>query len=602
MTRNAALHAEQYSSPHSTMTRNGSSRPPAKITPRKQVSHKPNFWQNLADHPMVRLFTFGPKVPYNLLITPPDPWVGSASQGRDILRGQFQFSGQKFSGSASRWKPDNAGNDWLTHMHSFEWLRDLRALGGDQARRGARLLVRDWLVNYKNWDSLAWRPDIVGARIAAWIGLHDFFLASADDGYRLDIFESIQKQSRYLLRVLPGTLKGSRLITALKGQIYACLALPNSQTRLFQALALLHNEISKQILPDGGHIERNPATHARVLQHFIDIRAALRCAGLAIPDSLQHAIHQMAPMLRFYCHGDGLLGQFNGGSEGNATLLEMILQQAHANGKAAQTAPHTGYERMQMGRSVLMFDVGTAPSNGYDRHIHAAPLSFEFSSGRERIIVNCGHGGSPCPQLPLSTALRYTAAHSTATIANTNALEIRSDGSIGRQPRTIHLHRENTKDQMLVAASHDGYHTNLGVLHNRQIYMGDNGEDIRGQDSFVGSAGHTFHVRFHLSPDVKASLTGNNTGVLLRLRSGAGWRFRCQGANVSLEESIYVPQAGHLPKKTIQIVLSGYTQDKEVPLKWNLRREKKPRTTAGEKASLFSNEPDTQKPSKKQGK
>lgn len=573
--------------------------PQPKKQPRKPQSHKPTFWQNLADHPLVRLFTFAPKTPYNLLVTPPDPWSGSATQGREILRQQFKFFGQKFSGPPIPWKAEGASPDWQTAMHSFEWLRDLRALGGDQARRGARILVKDWLIQYRNWDAVAWRPDIVGARLATWIGLHDFFLASADDGYRLDVFESIQKQSRYLLRVLPGNMKGAKLITALKGQIYACLALPNSQTRLFQALAVLHNEISIQILPDGGHIERNPATHAQVLKHFIDIRGALRCAGLAVPESLQQAIHIMAPMLRFYCHGDGQLAQFNGSSENDATHLEMILQQAHANGKAALTAPHTGYERIQLGRSTLLFDIGTPPPVGYDQQIHAAPLAFEFSVGRERMIVNCGHAGTICREVPLAMALRHTAAHSTATIANTNAVELRSEGGIGRHPKTIHLHREATKDQVLVIASHDGYHSNLGVLHNRQLYLGDNGEDLRGQDSFTGSAGHPFAIRFHLSPDIKASLTGNNAGVLLRTRSGAGWRFRCVGATIALEESIYVAQAGEAPKRNTQIVLSGFTSDKDIPIKWNFRREKKARTTAEEKYTLLPPEPQADKKNSK---
>jgi len=565
--------------------------PPAKKN--KSVSHKPNFWQSLSDNTFGRLL--GQKTPYNLLVTPPDPWAGSAANGRDILRNVFSFSGQKFTATLVPWKPDNASPDWLTAMHSFEWLRDLRALGGDQARRAARQLVKDWLVHYKNWDAVTWRPDIVGARLAAWIGMHDFFLASADDGYRLTVFESIQKQAKYLLRILPGNMRGAKLIIALKGLIYACLALPNSQTKLFQALALLHDEIGKQILPDGGHIERNPTTHAKVLHCFIDIRSALRCAGLAVPETLQQAIHSMAPMLRFYMHGDGKLAQFNGGCEGDANFLEMLLQQAHANGKAAHAAPHTGYERLQLGRSIVMFDVGAPPPVGYDTQIHAGPLAFEFSIGRERMIVNCGHAGTISPAMPLTMALRNTAAHSSATVANTNAVELRNEGGIGRHPRTIHLHRDATKDQILVAASHDGYHTNLGVLHNRQIYMADNGEDLRGQDSFIGSAGHAFAIRFHLSPDVKASLTGQNTGVLLRLRSGAGWRFRCHGATVSLEESIYVAAPGETPKRTTQIVLSGHTPDKEMPMKWSFRREKKPRTTAEEKAMLLPPEPSGRK-------
>jgi uncharacterized heparinase superfamily protein len=300
---------------------------------------------------------------------------------------------------------------------------------------------------------------------------------------------------------------------------------------------------------------------------------------------LQNAIHLMAAVLRFYMHGDNKLAIFNGSSEGDDTLLDMILQQAHSNGKAAAHAPSTGYERLQLGRSVVLFDVGTPPLPGYDLQIHAAPLAFEFSAARERMIINCGHAGTICAQLPLTMALRNTAAHSTATISDTNAVELRNEGGIGRHPKTIHLHQEATKDQVVVAASHDGYNSNLGIVHHRQIYLGDDGEELRGQDSFTGMAGHPFHIRFHLAPDVKASLTGDN-GVLLRMRSGAGWRFRSQNVEITLEESIYVPQCGDNPKRTTQIVLNGYTPDKETPVKWSFRREKKLRTHAEEKLML----------------
>lgn len=559
----------------------------ARAKPRGNAAHKPSFWQNLMDHPLMRLFPFAAKTPYNLLVTPPDAWSGTVAQGRNILQSKFYFHGQRFSGAPLHWKQETASPDWLAAMHGFEWLRDLRAVGGDPARRMARMLVKDWLVQFRRWDPVAWRPDITGARLASWIGLHDFFLASADDGYRLDVFEAIQKQSKYLTRVLPGHMKGSRLILALKGQIYACLALPNSQTRLFQSLSLLNEEINKQIAPDGSHIERNPQIHAQVLQNFLDIRGALRCAGLAVPENLQNAIRLMAPVLRFYMHGDNRLAQFNGASEGDDQLLDMILQQASAQGKAATSAPHSGYERLQLGRSVVLFDVGTPPLPGYDLQVHAAPLAFEFSVARERLIVNCGHAGTICPQLPLAMALRNTAAHSTVVIANTNAVELRNEGGIGRHPKTIHLHQEATKDQILVAASHDGYQSNLGITHNRQIYLGDGGEDLRGQDMLTGSAGHPFAIRFHLSPDVRASMTNDSTGgVLLRLRSGAGWRFRCQNAVIALEESLYLPRPGDTPKRTTQIVLSGFTSDTETPIKWNFRREKKLRTHAEEKLML----------------
>ena len=64
-----------------------------------------------------------------------------------------------------------------------------------------------------------------------------------------------------------------------------------------------------------------------------------------------------------------------------------------------------------------------------------------------------------------------------------------------------------------------------------------------------------FTLRFHLHPDVQASLQQDGEAVLLRLRSGGGWRLRADGARLSLEESIYL--GGAEPRRSEQVVLTG---------------------------------------------
>ncbi len=522
---------------------------------------------------------FGQKAPKHLLVLPSDAWPGYATMGKHIINGQFQFSGQSFP--ISQWLPDHANPDWLQMVHGFDWLRGLKAVGGDAARRGARNLVLDWLSHYRRWEPHVWQPDLIGWRLASWISLHDFFLSSADDRFRTQIFESMLKQSRYLGRILPGQLRGARLITALKGQIYACLALPNSQSRLFNALTILADELPRQILPDGGHIERNPTSHALVLRHLIDIRAALRAAGFAVPDIVQHSIHVMAPMLRLYRHGDGKLTMFNGSEEGDTAWYDVLLNQSHAGNRTAISAPHTGYERLQQGRSIVLIDTGAPPPPGYDGLAHAAPLAFEFSIGRERLIVNCGHAGQPHRNSPLSSALRTTAAHSTLVMADTNAVELRPEGGIGRHPRQMPMQYHPDPSGKRFSVSHDGYQSNFNVVHTRQVYLNTNGEDLSGTDILTGPAGHPFQIRFHLHPDVKASLTGNGAAVLLRTRSGAGWRFRsapnAPELQTQLEESMYLSNCGDAPQRAQQIVLSGHSHAGETILEWHFKREKKVR-------------------------
>jgi uncharacterized heparinase superfamily protein len=109
------------------------------------------------------------------------------------------------------------------------------------------------------------------------------------------------------------------------------------------------------------------------------------------------------------------------------------------------------------------------------------------------------------------------------------------------------------------------------VTYSRQLYLAADGDDLRGEDKLTGRSGAAFALRFHLHPAVQASLIEGPGGALLRLASGAVWRLRASGAEMSLGESIYLG-TGEL-RKTQQIVLSGTTGPSGATVRWALRRE-----------------------------
>ncbi len=112
-----------------------------------------------------------------------DPWPGDAGRGARLLKGELELGGGLRALRPGGWN-DPAGSPLLrAAAHGFTWLRDLRALGTDAARLRARALVSDWIATGSG-DALAQRPDVAGARIAAWLGHYDFFVASADDVFR----------------------------------------------------------------------------------------------------------------------------------------------------------------------------------------------------------------------------------------------------------------------------------------------------------------------------------------------------------------------------------------------------------------------------------
>jgi len=131
------------------------------------------------------------------------------------------------------------------------------------------------------------------------------------------------------------------------------------------------------------------------------------------------------------------------------------------------------------------------------------------------------------------------------------------------------VQRREADGNIWLEASHEGYKSIFGLIHRRKLYLDASGIDFRGEDNLLGDGGKYFSVRFHLHPQVQASLVQDVTGVLLRLAKGKGpgWRFRAAGGDISLEESIYLGKPGE-PRHGNQIVVTGVMEDSEATVKW----------------------------------
>jgi len=362
---------------------------------------------------------------------------------------------------------------------------------------------------------------------------------------------------------------GAARLRALKGLVAGMAALGNSPTRLSRVLRTFEREIAAQLLRDGGHASRSPSVQMQVLQDLIDTRTVLRLARIAVPAGIQEAIDRMAPMLRLFRHGDRRLALFNDGLEEDGVLIDLVLTRSEARGRAPVQAAESAFQRLQAGKSLVLVDTGRPPPHGFDAHAHAGVLSFELSCERERIIVNCGaYRGI---KRGWDQASRASAAHSVLVVADTNAVEIRADGTIGRSPASVTCERAEQDGQQWISATHDGYRQRFGLTYTRQLFLAADGEDLRGEDRLAGRPGAGFAVRFHLHPSVQAELTEDGAAAVLRLPSGNAWRLRASGAEMSLGESVYLGSGE--ARKTQQVILSGKVGDEGAAIRWAIRRE-----------------------------
>ncbi len=513
---------------------------------------------------LARLPTLRMGVPDAPAVPVRDPWPGDPARGARLLKGELTLAGAVRILKPGAWA-DPAGQPVLrAHAHGFAWMRDLRVIGTDAARMRARALVGDW-IDAGHTDPIAQRPDVAGNRIAAWLGHYDFFAASADDEFRQRMMWRLVQDARILSAAMPAEEQDGRALTALKGLIAAAIAIPEHAPFLHRALRFLPQEIGRQILPDGGHIERSPAAHLAALKDLIEIRALLHVGAAVAPGALGAAIDRLSLALRTLRHGDGGLALFNGTRDEPTSLIELVLGQAGRAGRAPAALPDTGFHRLQAGPTVLIVDAGAPPAPGQDRLSHAGTLSFELSLGRERLVVNCG--AAPIGATAWTDAARSTAAHSTLTIADTSSSELKP-AALGRRPEKLGVERQEANGAHWLEASHDGWKKPFGAIHRRRLYVAESGEDIRGEDVIEAATPQPFTIRFHLHPAVIANLQQDGEAVLLRLPTG-GWRLRAEGAKVSLEESIYL--GGPEPRRTEQVVLTGL-QDGPQHVKWAITK------------------------------
>jgi uncharacterized heparinase superfamily protein len=512
----------------------------------------------------------------HIVYNPIDTLPRRLDDAEALLRGKFKLQGETVeAGDRSIFDRPAPSAEWREALHSFAWLPPLAAAGGDAARTLATNLVSQWLKRHSKYSEPAWLPHIIARRLVTVFAHGRFILINADMLWRSKVYVSLREQSRMLARIAGEAPEGLPRIEAAAGLALSGMCLDDSPKRMEQGLALLEQELARQILPDGGHLSRSPEVLVHAYRYVAMVMEVLVATGQPIPQGVRTAHDRMAPMLRFFRHGDGALALFNGGGETNAKMIQALLHRDDVKGQPFGYARHSGYHRLHAARTLVLFDCGAPPPSAFSTNAHAGCLAFELSSGAHRIVVNCGTA-SLAGHRVWQPALRATAAHSTVTLADTSSATILRDGWVRRQvgPRIVHgpdaieTRRIETEKGNVVVASHDGYVHQFGVRHERELTLSPHGLALTGIDRIIPRQDRKevlpFAVRFHIHPDVRLSRAESGY-ILLKLPNGEGWRFRATHP-VTGEESVYL--GGDAVRRGEQLVITGQVKNEPVEIGW----------------------------------
>ncbi|MCC6949392.1 MAG: heparinase II/III family protein [Bradyrhizobiaceae bacterium] len=520
-------------------------------------------------NPRIR-WRVGLSVPERLLIAPQDLRTADPTLASEFYAGRFVFAGKVVATDGrSPFEMPPPSREWEETLLGFGWLRHLRAAGTSIAQANARALVADWIAMQGASHPVAWQPEIVARRVISWLTQAPLILEGADHKFYHAFLKSLARQVRYLRRTLGDTRDGYPRLLVTIALTFAGLCM-QGETRLLKASARrLAQELNRQILPDGGHISRNPGVLIELLIDLLPLRQSFEARSVPPPSALLNAIDRMMPMLRFFRHRDGAFAQFNGMGATPSDLLATALAYDDARGAPVANAPHSGYQRVECGESIIIIDTGAPPPLLLSHEAHAGCLSFEFSNGRNRIVINCGMPAAN--RDAWRPAARATAAHSTVTLNEASSCRFLTNPTYNRLigvpivegPVEVRATRGEREGAQLIRASHDGYASRFGLLHQRSWRLSADGTRLDGEDVFFtldgepapADAPDTFVIRFHLHPNVKASRRTDGSSVLLVLPGKESWLFSAPNMEVEVEESVFL-SATDGPRRTSQIIIA----------------------------------------------
>src|SRR4030088_3856520 len=293
---------------------------------------------------------------------PPTRPTAAPTRAAEIYAGRFVFAGKVVTcHGRSIFDLEPPSEDWEVALLGFGWLRHLRAADTALTRANARSLVDDWISNPSHRRPIGRRADVLARRVISLLSQAPLVLGDTDSKFYRRYLPGLTREVRYLRYTMLDIADGVARLQVLIALCYASLCLANQARHIRSATRRLSDELQRQILPDGGHISRNPGALIELLIDLLPLRQTFAARNVAPPPALLNAIDRMMPMLRFFRHGDGSFALFNGMSSAPSHLLATLPAYEDTPGAPMENMPHSRFQRLDAGAMTVIMDTGPPP-------------------------------------------------------------------------------------------------------------------------------------------------------------------------------------------------------------------------------------------------
>ncbi|MBB4122536.1 heparinase II/III family protein [Martelella radicis] len=516
-----------------------------------------------------------------LLVAPTDLRIADPLEGEDLLEGRFTLAGDVLeTGGRPPFSFDMPSLAFEQELAGFSWLRHLRTRRGEDANIFARAAVLSYMRRHRTARGPSWQTEIAVRRLNAWLCHSTVILKGADAAFYRRFIDQIARHERILRRRYAGLPRDAVRLQAAIALAMTAISLDLSDHRKREAARRLDDELEKQILPDGGHISRSPDALVILLLRLLPLRQTYINLDQTLPKRLVASIDRAYAALNFFRHRDGDLALFNGTGLVPGTALSALLRYDETGGAVFRALPHSGFDRLQAGRTTLIADTGRPLSVHLSKTAHAGALAFEMSAGQNRFIVNAG--------VPLAAdertirMARITAAHSAVSVDDHSAMRFsRSDFlgpvAFGGIRRVTHERDTDENGHDRLTMRHDGYLARYGLMLERRLALSPDGTEITGIDGFRGKNGampaegdKTVAIaRFHLHPAIWTMQEDDDT-IFMTAPDNESWLFSAPGCAPVLEDGVFF--AASAGKTASRQIVIAWTIGDRPDIRWRLNR------------------------------
>ena len=455
--------------------------------------------------------------------------------------------------------------------HYFEWLYAAKKIGGSKNISLAKQHIFNWDIKKYNLSSFVWEKNFVAKRLINLIYHFDYYAVSATEKEKKE-FNKIILKHYFILKLLIKLDKKNSSIEITKVMFIFHLIHKLETSNIIKQLK---KQLNDHINQNGMHKSMNPCTHAEYINHLYEIKNICLFFKFLPPKEIEFQIINMSSVLKNLFHKDGMIALFNGSNNANIESIKKINKLINDITTKNLVKIRNGLAIFENSNFKVFFDAIKPNSKLLNQNLHAGTLGFEMSCDKEKIITNCGSVEKRIGKKP--EYLRFSAAHSTIILNNTNISELVEKKSFKRIPKLIALKNDENDNILIWDATHDGYMDNFKRIIKRKLMISKNYPSIKGEDSIIchklNSKKALYNIRFHLTPICTCLMTNDQKSVLIKTKLNQSWIFSSQN-KLKLEESIYINN-GKRVERTKQIVISGYTSLPKKIEKWSISKIKK---------------------------